>query len=285
MIWTDFDLGAVAHDAAIPHQRVEMLLGHEGTGIRVEPIEPVLERRPICRRSLSTRSRRRRCAASSRRGCDRRGSPRSRPVRVKWSWQGSPPAPQCRLCALPPRRRFRRRVSSLRRPRRSCRATVEKGESGATTPSSSARSGRTRARTRITHQHAQQMMGEVFRRQRPCDRAVGLAGLDATEKEHLDADENAGDDLLEIRIMRRHVERRVHQHAAFALSGRRASASGSPRRSADRFARRQCFAAPDAVGDALLDIVVERPLIERTLVPEGVVEAGAGDARSSQPGP
>ena len=33
----------------------------------------------------------------------------------------------------------------------------------------------------------------AFRRQRPCDRAVSLAGLDATEKEHLDADENAGE--------------------------------------------------------------------------------------------
>jgi hypothetical protein len=38
-------------------------------------------------------------------------------------------------------------------------------------------------------------------------------------------------------------------------------------------------AAPDAVCNALVDIVVQRLLIERALVAEGVVEAGAGYSR------
>jgi len=49
------------------------------------------------------------------------------------------------------------------------------------------------------------MTGEVCRRQRSRDRTASLAGLDATEEELLDPDENVGDNLLEIRIVRRHV--------------------------------------------------------------------------------
>jgi hypothetical protein len=41
------DVGAVAHDAAVPHQRVEMLLGHEGTGTRIDPVGPLLEGVPF----------------------------------------------------------------------------------------------------------------------------------------------------------------------------------------------------------------------------------------------
>jgi hypothetical protein len=46
---------------------------------------------------------------------------------------------------------------------------------------------------------------------------------------------------------------------------------------ADRLARRQFLVAPDALGNAPVDVVVERLLVERAFVPKGVVEAGAGD--------
>src|SRR5258708_29291142 len=117
------------------------------------------------------------------------------------------------------------------------------------------------------------MAGELFRGVRPGDRTVGMAGLDTAPEEPLDLDQDLSHDPLEPRIVRRDIECRVDQHAALALAVAERALDDFREELADRLTRRQSFAAPDAVRDALVDIVVECLPIERALVAAGVVEA------------
>src|SRR5258708_31841839 len=123
------------------------------------------------------------------------------------------------------------------------------------------------------------MAAKLFRRVRPSDCAVGLAGLGTAPKEPLDLHQDVGDDPPELRIMRRDIECRIYQHAALALTIAKRALQNLREEVADRLSWRQPFAAPNAICNASVDIVVQRLLIERALVAKGVVEAGAGDAR------
>jgi hypothetical protein len=114
---------------------------------------------------------------------------------------------------------------------------------------------------------------------RSCDRAISLSGLDPTEKELLDPDEDGGDDPLEARVIRRDVERRVHKHTAFMLAVVERSADDLVEEGANCLARRQRLAAADTIYDAILDVAIQRPLIERPLIAERVIETGARDPR------
>jgi hypothetical protein len=178
------------------------------------------------------------------------------------------------VCSGSPARRRRRSWLSL-----SPIPWVEKGEGG---PDDAFQQGSLRSNAgkhAHAHEHAQEMAGELFRSVRPVDRTVGLAGLDTAPEEPLDPDQDVGDDSLELWIMWRNIERRVDQHAALALTIAERALDDFREEVADRLAWRQSFAAPDAVGNALVDVVVERLLIKRAFVAEGVVEAGAGDSR------
>src|SRR5260370_20653854 len=114
------------------------------------------------------------------------------------------------------------------------------------------------------------MAGELFRGVRPGDRTGGLAGLDTAPEEPLDLDQDVGDDPLELRIMRRDIERRVDQHAALALTIAERALDDFREEVADRLTRRQPFAAPGAVCNALVAIMDHRLLIERALIDEGI---------------
>ena len=129
------------------------------------------------------------------------------------------------------------------------------------------------------HQDAQQVLGKGLCRKRSCDRAISLPGLDTTEKELLDPDEDGGDDPLKAQIIRRDVERRVHKHAAFMLMVVERPPDDLGEEGANCLARCQRLAAADAIYDAILDVVIQRPLIERPLIAERVVETGACDPR------
>jgi len=58
-----------------------------------------------------------------------------------------------------------------------------------------------------SHEHGQEMMSQILRRYRARNRAPRLTCLDALQEELLDATKYAGDDLLELRVMGRNLER------------------------------------------------------------------------------
>ena len=97
------------------------------------------------------------------------------------------------------------------------------------------------------HQDAQQVPGKGLCRERSCDRAISLPGLDTTEKELLDSDEDGGEDPLKARVIRRDVERRIHKHAAFMLAVVERSADDLGEEGANCLARRQRLAVADAI--------------------------------------
>jgi hypothetical protein len=100
------------------------------------------------------------------------------------------------------------------------------------------------------------MLGKGLCRKRSCNRAISLPSLDATEKELLDPDEDGGDDTLETRVIRRDVERRVHEHAAFMLVVVERPPDDLGEERADCLSRRQRLAAVDTIYDAILDVVI-----------------------------
>jgi hypothetical protein len=85
--------------------------------------------------------------------------------------------------------------------------TSSNASAGAIMPSSSVRSGRTRASTRTPTKNTEKMPSERFRGRGTRDRAIGLARLDAEEKKPLDMIEHVGDYGLEFRVMRRYFQR------------------------------------------------------------------------------
>src|SRR5690242_18499582 len=58
------------------------------------------------------------------------------------------------------------------------------------------------------HEHPEEMTSEIFSGYGTRDRAVRLTCLDAIEEERLDTVEHARDDLLKLRVVRRHFEGR-----------------------------------------------------------------------------
>ena len=66
-------------------------------------------------------------------------------------------------------------------------------------------------------QCVQQKPPEIVGRLRQRDRPVLLVGRRTAPKKILDPNQDLGDDTLKLRVVRRHLRRRVHQHAAFAL--------------------------------------------------------------------
>ena len=61
------------------------------------------------------------------------------------------------------------------------------------------------------------MFGEFLGRQRCVDRPLFLSPFYAMTEEDLDPCQHLGNDALKPRVMRRDVERRVHEHAALAV--------------------------------------------------------------------
>ena len=86
------------------------------------------------------------------------------------------------------------------------------------------------------------MVGKGLCRQRSCDRALNLPGLDTTEKLLLDPDEDGGDNPLKARVIRRDVERRIYRRAAFLLVVVERSPDDLGEEGANCLARRQRLA-------------------------------------------
>src|SRR5260370_18145155 len=109
-----------------------------------------------------------------------------------------------------------------------------------------------------------------------CDRSGFLTGRHAAAKEGLHLNENLGDDALKLSIVRRDFERRIHQHAALALQVAQGSLDDLIEEGANGFARGEMpLEAPDAIAETMFDVVIQRTLIERTFVAEGVIQTGA----------
>ena len=69
-----------------------------------------------------------------------------------------------------------------------------------------------------THEHAKEMMGEIMCRYGRRDRAVRLTCLDAFKEKPLNAAKYRGDDLLELRIVGRNFQSRVHEQTALVIA-------------------------------------------------------------------
>ena len=68
-----------------------------------------------------------------------------------------------------------------------------------------------------SEQNAEQMSGEFLGRQGRADRPPPLSFAHTSIKESFDAHQHLGDGTLKPGIMRRNVERRIHEHAALAV--------------------------------------------------------------------
>jgi len=129
-----------------------------------------------------------------------------------------------------------------------------------------------------TEQYAQQYFGQLGRWAGVGDRTVFLPGLDTAPEESLDEDHLLGDELLEFGVVGRQFECRVDEHAPAALSVGHRPFDDLVKERANRRNRRQLLQTGDSLADGLRQVVAERLAVERSLVAEGVVEAGTRDS-------
>lgn len=128
-----------------------------------------------------------------------------------------------------------------------------------------------------SHQHAEEMKGEIFWRYRSGNRPVSLALRDAFKKKSLDPSEHAHNNLLKLRVVGCHFEGRVHEHTTFVLPIAQRAVDDLLEEGSDCVARWKGFAPPHPLAKTLFNIMVERYLKEGALVTERVVKTGCCD--------
>jgi hypothetical protein len=129
------------------------------------------------------------------------------------------------------------------------------------------------------NQNTQEMSSNLFRGHVMRKRTGRLTRLNTIEKELLQAGEDAGSDPLKFRIVRRHLQCRVYEQAAFVLAIVQRAAQDFGEKGFNRLAGRQRCAALHAPGDTALYIAIKSRSEESSLIAVGVIEAGGSNSR------
>src|SRR5271168_4625553 len=120
------------------------------------------------------------------------------------------------------------------------------------------------------------MSSQLLRAHGMRNRTGRLTRLNTMEKKLLQAQEDLGNDPLKFRIVRRHLERRVHEHASFVLTIVQRAAQNFVEKGFDCLARRQCRAALHARRDIARYITFKSRSKKSSLIAISVVEARGG---------
>ena len=96
--------------------------------------------------------------------------------------------------------------------------TVERGECRADRTIEESALGTYTGQDADAHQHAEQMLRQADCLSGRRDRPIGLTLFYASQEESLDPLERLGNRLPKLRVVWRHLQGRVHDHAALALA-------------------------------------------------------------------